>query len=74
MYEYTYFGLLLELKNKGSKEDEDFVNYLMYKYIGEEPLFDKIKKWSDYFVKEDIEHLDHIICEMENIDEQSSSD
>ena len=68
MYEYTYFGLLLELKTKASKADEDFVNYLMHKYIGEEPLFDKIKQWSEYFVKEDIEQLDHIICEMENID------
>ena len=66
--DYTYFGLLLELKKRGSKADEDFVNYLMYKYIGEEPLFDKIKQWSKYFVKEDIEQLDHIICEMENID------
>jgi len=45
--EYTYFGLLLELKTKGSKADEDFVNYLMHKYIGEEPLFDKIRQWSD---------------------------
>jgi len=66
--EYTYFGLLLELKTKGSKADEDFVNYLMHKYIGEEPLFDKIRQWSEYFVKEDQEQLDHIICEMENID------
>ena len=71
---YTYFGLLLKLKNKGSKEDEDFVNYLMYKYIGEEPLFDEINKWSEYFIKEDIEHLDNIIYEMEKIDGQPSSD
>ena len=71
---YTYFSLLLELKAKGSKEDEDFINYLMYKYIGYEPLFDEINKWSEYFIKEDIEHLDNIIYEMEKIDGEPSSD
>jgi len=40
----------------------------MYKYIGEEPLFDEIKKWSNYFIKEDQVQLDEIINKLEDTD------
>jgi hypothetical protein len=71
---YTYFSLLLDLKNKGMNNHENFVNYLMLKYAGEEPLFDKVSDWSKYFINEDVEELNNILCEMEQKNGKFTSD